>query len=509
MSNVISKRVYDFLKDFPPFNLVEKEVLEQVAERVIVRYIEPKQIIFKQGEEPEPFIYIVREGAIQLLRSEEEERILIDECDEGDVFGIRPLLARQPYALTAMAVEESLVYAINIEGFEKVLNENPKVSFYLATNFAAGVRNRFSKEDKGRIFLDRDKLVDANFRLVEVQSMETSRAPVTCSPETTVRNAAMRMTENGVGSIIIVNEENHPIGIITDRDLRKNIATGKYSRNVAVSTFMSTPVICVAPDVTMADVQITMVRNRIHHLCVTQTGTPNAPVVGVISEHDLLVIQGNNPAILLKEIRKSRNPAGLKQLREKAETLLKKYLYQEVAISFISTVMSEVNDAIIIRSVEMAEQEMEQEGLGQPPVAYCWLGLGSEGREEQLLRTDQDNALVYRDVPEEQAEAAKAFFLKMAAKVTRILNQVGFEYCPGEMMASNPAWCLPLSGWQEQFSRWILNPTQKSILYSHHLFRFQRNLWRPILATAAERTYPWGSQKTDHIPQFPGQARTR
>lgn len=473
MSNVISKRVYDFLKDFPPFNLVEKEVLDKVAEQVIVHYIEPNQIIFKQGEEPEQFIYIVREGAIQLLRSEEEERVLIDECGEGDVFGIRPLLARQSYALTAMAVEESLIYAINIKGFDKILNENPKVSFYLATNFAAGVRNQFSTEDKGRIFLDRDKLVDANFRLVEVQSMETSRAPVTCSPETTVRNAALRMTDNSVGSIIIVNEENHPVGIITDRDLRKNIATGKYSRSVTVSTFMSQPVVCVSPDVTMADVQISMVRHRIHHLCVTQSGKPDTPVVGVISEHDLLVIQGNNPAILLKEIRKSKNAAELKQLREKAETLLKKYLYQEVSIAFISTVMSEVNDSIIIKSIEMGEAEMATEGYGKPQVAYCWLGLGSEGREEQLLRTDQDNALVYKDVPEEKVEETKAFFLKLAAKVTRILNQVGFDYCPGEMMASNPAWCLSMGEWKEQFTRWILSPSQKSILYSTIFFDFR------------------------------------
>ncbi|MBR9921641.1 MAG: CBS domain-containing protein [Bacteroidetes bacterium] len=473
MSNTIAQRVFDFLKNYPPFSLVEPEVLKRVSNRVIVHYVEPKQIIFRQGEEPERFIYVVREGAVQLLRTEEEDRILIDECDEGDVFGIRPLLAQQPYALTAMAVEETLIYAINIEGFEEVLNENPKVSFYLATNFAAGVRNQYSSENKGRIFLDRDMLIDSNFKLVEVQSMETSRAPVTCSPDTKVRSAALTMTDNEVGSIVVVNEMDHPIGILTDRDLRKNIATGKYPLDTKVSAFMSKPVVCISPDMTMADVQISMVRHRIHHLCVTETGKPDSPVQGVISEHDLLVIQGNNPAILLKEIRKCKRPSDLKQIREKAETLLRKYLHQEVAISFISTIMSEINDAIIRRAIRLSEKQMLEEELGEAPVKYCWLGLGSEGREEQLLRTDQDNALVYEDVAEEKADEVKKWFLDFSRRVTRILNQVGFEFCPGDMMASNPAWCLSISEWKEQFSRWILNPNQNSILYSTIFFDFR------------------------------------
>ncbi|MCB0705619.1 MAG: CBS domain-containing protein [Saprospiraceae bacterium] len=473
MANTISQRVYDFLKDFPPFSLLEKEVLERVSERVIVRYVQPKEIIFRQGESPKPFIYIVREGAVHLLRTEEEDRILMDECDEGDVFGIRPLIAQQPYSLTAMAVEETLIYAIGIEGFEKVLNENPKVSFYLATNFAAGVRNRFSSENKGRIFLDRDMLIDSNFRLVEVQSMETSRTPVTCSPGTRVRSAALTMTDNEVGSIVVVNDAGHPLGILTDRDLRKNIATGIHGLDTAVSTFMSKPVICVPPNITMADVQIIMVKHRIHHLCVTETGRPDSPVRGVISEHDLLVIQGNNPAILLKEIRKGKQPAELKQIREKAETLLRKYLHQEVSISFISTIMSEINDAIICQAIKLSEIALVAEGMGPAPTAYSWLGLGSEGREEQLLRTDQDNALVFADVPKSKEEATRSWFLQFAQSVTRMLNQVGFDFCPGDMMASNPSWCLSESEWKEQFSRWILNPNQNSILYSTIFFDFR------------------------------------
>ncbi|MCB0571818.1 MAG: CBS domain-containing protein [Phaeodactylibacter sp.] len=472
MENTIPHRVYDFLKNFPPFNLLGREVLLKIAGQAIVLYRRPEELVFRQGDEPGTHFYIVREGAVQLLRETNGESVLIEQCDEGDLFGLRPLLASDQYALTARVSEETLLYAIQVETFRQLLESNPKVAFYLATNYAVSAGDRY-KGYKPSLFLEKDKLTDSSFSLLEVQSLEKSKDPVTCLPGTPVREAAAIMLAREVGSIIIVNEQFAPVGIVTDKDLRKKVATGEVPLDRPVSAIMSSPVVTVGPNITVADVQIEMVKHRINHLCVTEDGTNASRVAGVLSEHDLMVMQGNNPAILVREVRRCNDAAGLRQVRERSEELLKKYIYQEVSISFISTVMTEVNDEIIKRAVALAESEMDKEGHARPAAGYCWLALGSEGREEQLLRTDQDNALLFANVPAAELEPTRAYYLKLAGKVTEALHQVGFEYCPGDMMASNPKWCLSLDEWKKQFSEWIIEPSPKAVMLCTIFFDYR------------------------------------
>ncbi|MCO6476292.1 MAG: CBS domain-containing protein [Phaeodactylibacter sp.] len=494
MENTIPRRIYDFLKEFPPFNLLGREVLMRISENILVQYRQPDEVIFRQGDAPGTHIYIVREGAVHLLREINGESLMVEQCDEGDVFGIRPLLASDNYALTAKVVEESLVYAINVEGFREVLENNPRVAFYLASTFAAGIGEKYRKEGKPMLFLEQDKMVDANFPLVEIQSLEKSKDPVTCLPDTLIRQAAAVMSNHEVGSIIVVDEERRPVGIVTDKDLRSKVATGAVSLEKPITAIMSSPVITVGPSITVADVQIEMVKNRINHLCITEDGTPGSRVIGVLSEHDLMVVQGNNPALLIREVRRCKNGGELRNIRERAEELLKKYIYQEVAIAFISTVMSEVNDELITQAIRLCQAEMDEEGHQRPSAGFCWLALGSEGRQEQLLRTDQDNALIFEDVPEEDYDPTKGYYLKLAEKVTRVLHEIGYEYCPGEMMASNPSWCLSLEEWKKQFSKWIFEPSPKAVMYCTIFFDY-----RPIYGLKE-----LSGQLTEHIFEIIG-----
>ena len=120
--------------------------------------------------------------------------------------------------------------------------------------------------------------------------------------------------------------------------------------------------------------------------------------------------------------------------------------------------MSEINDALIIRAIQIAENDLEVAGYEKPSADFCWLALGSEGRKEQLLRTDQDNALVFENVAEEDYDEVKNYYLAMAENVTLIIHECGFEYCPADMMASNPQWCMSLEKWEQRFSKWMNQP---------------------------------------------------
>jgi len=470
MKNAIPDRVYSFLKNYPPFSLLKTNDLETISGQVVIRYLQPDEYVFKEDELPNEYIYVVREGAIHLL--EESENILAEQCDEGDVFGIRPMIADQPYVLSAKAAEQTLVYAIKADALKKLIENNPKLGYYLAENFAVGIGNKYSKLFKGRIFLEKD-LAQIDTQIHEIQSIQHSKKPVACTPDTSVQQAAIQMREHSVGSILIANDDFLPVGILTDRDLRNQVVTGKVALDSPVSMIMNSPVITVAPNRTVADVQIQMMRHRIHHLCITEDGTPQSKIVGVLSEHDLLVLQGNNPAILIREMKRSRSAVDLRNIREKAEHLLRKYLEQEVSIAFIASMMTEINDALITRVIDLNIKELEAEGTAMPDVNWCWMGLGSEGRGEQLLRTDQDNALVFADVPPMDLEDTRAYFLKLAKKVTEGLNTCGFVYCPGDMMASNPKWCLSLSEWKFQFEQWIMQPNEQNIMHCNIFFDYR------------------------------------
>lgn len=473
-NNTISIRVADFLKVFPPFDLLSAEQLRVLSESVIVQYRSNQEMIFKQGDLPSPQIYVVREGAVELVKEDGEQPLLVDVCDEGDLFGIRPLLAEQAYALSARATEETLLYAIPVDVITPILAENPKVSFYLARNFAAGQRRSTTKPVGERLFSQAPLSSWRTDDLKEIQTISPNQDPVCCPPDWTIHQAAKKMQEKGVGSMLIVDQENLPIGIFTDRDLRNLVVADALPLETPVRAIMNHPVITIGNPSTIADVQMKMVRNKIHHLCVTEDGTDQSPVVGVLSEHDLLVSQGNNPAAILKAIRKSHTTEELGHLRLQAENLLGKYIFQEVSIAFISTIMTEINDQITIKALEIATKEMEANGLNPPAgIEWCWLALGSLGRSEQLLRTDQDNALVFQNVDASELEAARTYFLEYAKIVTAILHEVGFDYCPGDMMASNPQWCLSLDEWKDQFSSWIFQPNPQALLLANVFFDYR------------------------------------
>lgn len=483
MNNAIPGRIFDFLFKFPPFHFLAEAELKALAERVVVQYQRPATFIFNAGEESTGFFYVVRQGAVHLLQMEGENEMLVDTCDEGDVLGIRPFLANQPYLLTARAEEESLLYAIPGDWLTDAMANNPRLAIYLARTIAVDTQRRYGQLAGNPLMLAQGPIAPGHPFLSEVLPIHPKRPPVCCASGNTIQQAAQTMTRERVSSIVVVNPQGLPIGILTDKDFRQQVATGRVSVDHPVDRIMSAPVITIGAEVTQADVQMQMIKHRIHHLVVTDDGTPNTPVAGVLTEHDLLVAQGDHPAVLLRRIRRAHSDSELREIREQAEKLLRKYLYQEVSIAFISSLMTEINDALIQR---MLERETERT---RPPVSFCWLTLGSEGRGEQLLRTDQDNALVFADPEPGQCDSVQSFFIDLAQRVNRGLAACGFEYCPADMMARNPQRCLSLTEWKQQFSRWLDEPDPKAVLHSTIFFDF-----RPVYGN-----YDLADALTEHI----------
>jgi CBS domain-containing protein len=334
----------------------------------------------------------------------ESDTILIDICDEGDIFGLRPLIQNDHYLMSAKANEESILYAISVEILKEIIKTNQKANKYIIASFSSNIKTPYAKTNSGNLFAN----IDTDTTFSEVQTAQYSKNPITCLKSSTIKDAALIMSEKKVGSILIV-EENKPIGIITDKDLRLKIATGLVSINEKVSKIMSSPVITFSEKITVAEAQIAMIKHKITHLCITKDGSVKSELVGILSEHDIVVLHGNNPSVLIKELKRAKNVETLKYVREKSTELLKGYIEQNIPITFISKIIAEITDAITIKTIELSIAEMEN----KPPVKFSWLALGSQGRKEQLLITDQDNALIFEDVSQENYENTKTYFLEL------------------------------------------------------------------------------------------------
>ncbi|SHH62910.1 DUF294 nucleotidyltransferase-like domain-containing protein [Winogradskyella jejuensis] len=454
--NTIALRINDFLKDFPPFNLLTKSQLIEISKAVDVHYLENGSAIFDINQPIEQYFYVVKNGAIGLF---DQNNQLIDQCDEGDIFGLRALIRKGTYILKAKAIEESVLYSISSELLNTYITTNAEASQFLMQSFVANTKVINNSEDS--VIITNDVLYS------DLQSVDYSKHPITCSKITTIKEASIIMTDNHVGSIVVVEQE-RPIGIITDKDLRTKIATGKHKINDLVSSIMSSPVITYPKTITVAEAQIAMLRHKITHLCITEDGTVNTKLIGILSEHDIIVLREHNASSLVKEIRRSKSSEQLKNIRNRAQDLIERYLDQNIPIDIVARIISSINDAITKRIIDIALSKMPS----KPPAEFVWLSIGSQGRQEQLLLTDQDNAIVFEDVDAQDYDKTKTYFLELSDFITKDLEAVGFELCPAEMMANNPKWCLSVTEWSDQFHKWITTPDQNSLMLSTIFFDY-------------------------------------
>ncbi|MBQ0735024.1 DUF294 nucleotidyltransferase-like domain-containing protein [Aquimarina celericrescens] len=468
MKNTIAERIQDFLKQFPPFDSLKREEILTVSNEVSVLYVEKGDYIFEQDTPCHNEFYIVREGAIGLYRELDNNQNLVDICDVGDLFGLRIIIIRKNYRMSAIADEESIVYAIPAKVFKPFIEENKEVNRFVLGAFAAHARNYYTETEKGQR-IDNTISIEVANDLSELRSISYSKKPVSCSLEDSIKDVAKKMTKKKVDYVVIVDQNKHPVGIITDSDIRAQVATGLFSPEVVVTKIMTAPVFTYSKKLTTAEAQIALIKHGISHLCITKDGTRNSKLVGILSEHDLLVSFGRNPSVLIKEIKRVKKVQRLKYIRKQVEKLLASYLEQDIPTAHLLNMISEINEALVVRIIELSLKEMD----ASPPVTFSFLVLGSQGRREQLLLTDQDNAIVFRDVDEEKYESTQNYFLGLANKITKGLHTIGFAYCPAEMMASNSRWCMSLSNWETQFRSWMTTPTEESTLLSSIFFDFQ------------------------------------
>jgi CBS domain-containing protein len=369
--------------------------------------------------------------------------------------------------MTAKAREDSVIYAIPIRVFKPFVSQNPSVLDFLLESFASNTKNSFDRENKTKLITDTVYTDHTSNEIQFFQNLSYHRTPLKIEITSTAKDVAQLMTDNLVNSAIII-QQNNPIGIVTDTDFRSKIATGRIPLSSSIEKIMSSPVVCVNESVSVAEAQLLLLKYNISHLCVTVDGSDKSDVKGVVSEHDLIVAQSNNPGVIIKEIKKALTPKDLKLVREKLTDLIQTSISKNIPLTHVYNISGEIIFAINKRAIELAILD-----LGSPPSRFAWLSIGSQGRKEQLLLTDQDSILVFEDVAADKYRDVKDYFIKLSKRTTAILEKVGFMTCPNGHMASNMSWCKSLSDWIKQYNSWMKTPGEQSNEISSIFFDYE------------------------------------
>lgn len=467
MKNIISERVADFLEKFPPFSEMHEKDLQDISSEISIIYKEKGSTVFYADEEAHENFYMVHKGAVDLRMPIDDT--LVDICDEGDIFGLRPLMANENYKLEAKAREDTILYGIPIAIFKPYIQTYEELGNFIIESFASNTRNPYSKDHTGKLVgsFNPKIPIEPSPQHLDLQPVPYSKKTICCPPSATARSIAKLMSKKQVGSVLVV-EKGLPIGIITDRDLRTKIVTGQFPVTASAGKIMTSPVITYPTKLTITQAHMAMMKSDIGHICLTEDGTTNTRAVGIVSMHDIMVAMGNNPAALLKAVKRSKKVKQIKQIRNRITGLLKGYLDHNIPMSIILKIISELNDTCMKQIIQISLKKMPA-----PPVKnFAWMAMGSQGRGEQLLLTDQDNALVFGDVPDDSLEETTGYFLKLAKLVNKGLLDIGYEYCPAEMMASNPKWCLSLGDWKRKITQWMANPGKEEVLLSSIFFDY-------------------------------------
>jgi CBS domain-containing protein len=264
---------------------------------------------------------------------------------------------------------------------------------------------------------------------------------------------------------VVVDPDNRPVGIFTDTDLRRLVAATGRSVDAPIRSIMRPDPASVHADALCFDALTAMVKGNFHHLPVLDQGK----LFGVVTQHDLLLLSGGNPGSVVKDVESAPSLAQLALVQHNVDRLAEHLVRRDLGVPEIQDVITLINDRLTRRLIEIGLDEMKAEGLGSPPCPWAWVGMGSAGRKEQIMRTDQDCAIVYADTCGAGGDETGAWFRTLAEKIVAGLETCGFPRCREKNMADNPRRRQPVSVWREYFKTW-LRETDPGALKSAGLF---------------------------------------
>ncbi|EKO3799598.1 TPA: cyclic nucleotide-binding/CBS domain-containing protein [Vibrio harveyi] len=443
--------VLNFISQYPPFDDLPEEHLRNIAMNAEVAYYRVGTDILKKGDDIRD-LYMIRSGVVEIFRRKGE---LYNRIDAGGLFGQMGLLMNNRVRMPAKAIEDTLVYCIPEKIFTELCDEFENFADFMELEDSARLRTAVSNHSDGNDF------TTAKARKI------LSREPVTLEASATVREAAILMAEEGVTALLIVREQeditedddDQLLGILTEKDLCVRVLAEGRDSDIPVSEVMSYDVVSLDYSAYVFEAMLTMLRYNVHHLPILKDKKP----IGVISMTDIVRYESQNSLLLVSSIFQQNSVEDLKAVSKQVKDCFVRMVSEDANAHMVGRAMSVIGSSFKQRLAELAEQE-----IGPAPIPYCLLAMGSMARDEQLIVTDQDNALILDNSYDPTLHGE--YFAQFAKFVCDGLAECGYTYCTGDIMATNPQWRKTRSEWEECFANWIDNPTPERLLHSSIFF---------------------------------------
>ena len=447
----------DVLREHAPFDRMEAEALRFLASRLrLAYYAKGSELIGPTGGAVST-MFILKKGRVRGGAARQSLPMDVDVVlGAGECFPIGALIGKRPTVYHYRAEADCFCYELAAEDFQRVLDRSPRFYAFCTDYLATLV-------DESR----RALRMQASEALLEQSSMLTplrlaaKREPVACTPETPVREVLQTMHERHIGSVVVTDFERVPVGIFTTPDVLERVALRQFDTSRPIEEVMTRHPVTLDAEAPLFEAALAMARHGIRHVVAVRDGR----LAGVISERDLFGLQRVSLRRIAERARMAQSVEQLVEAAGDVRQLAQNLMAQGVAAEQLTQMVSALNDSLVERSVEIIAKRHALPG------GWCWLALGSEGRVEQTLATDQDNALIF--VAEGNPEAARPAFVAFADEVNRALADQGFPLCKGDIMARNPRWCLTLAEWQGVFGDWIRNHAPEALLNASIFFDFR------------------------------------
>lgn len=425
--------ISNFIKTLPPFDQLTEKLITQCCQTLsIVYYSKSERLVHVDSNEPQ--LYIVRSGAFEVTT---DKGALIDRIADGQYFGFSGMLSGEKVVNKIHILEDGLVYQMPFKSFNHLRSSSQQFDRFFNRAFAKRLRHQV-------------ELKSNNITTSRISSL-CSEKLISLDSESTIEIAAMLMSEKRVSSLIIIDNQQLS-GILTDRDLRNRVLAKGLSGDILIKTVMTKNPITIAKDALIFEAMLLMSEKNIHHLPIIENNRP----ISMLSSTDIMRNQSSQPLLLIGQIDRQNSIKSLISVSKQLPSLLQNLINSDARAQEIGRLLTLVTDALTRRLIYIAQLQ-----LGKAPMKFCWLAFGSQARQDQAAGADQDNALL---LEYETDTSSGLYFKQLAELVCDGLDQCGFPYCPGNIMATNPKWNCSLKQWESYFTQWINTPQPNALL---------------------------------------------
>lgn len=440
-----------------PFDRMETDHVRWFVQRSQRRFFPQGTPVLEPGQEPD-CLYYLWEGAVQMeaMAKVAQGSKILAEILQGECFPIEALQEKRPVFSTFRTKADTTCYEISRDDFLGLQERSPYFRDYCrcrAEDFLDSSRRlyhaHYSKKGADQ------------FNLGSPLSLLLHTEPTVCSSQTALRDALALLDQRGQQIVVVVGPTQEPVGVFSIDDLLHRIASGSLDTAAPISAVMSRPPVALPLQSYGHEAAVQMAMHGYKHILVTD----KERLVGVLSERDLFSLQRVGLSEISSVIHQARELDVLSQAGKDIHVLALNMLAQGVSPEQMTRIISTLNDQLTERIIGL---ELERSGVGG--VDFCWLSLGSEGRYEQTLCTDQDNGIVFEPASGQGPEEVRAALVPVADRINQSLAACGFPLCKGKIMAGNPQWCLSTEEWKKKFSRWIQEPKPEALLHATIFF---------------------------------------